>query len=85
MDWEVRVPKRVEETIKKFPYKDRARIMKALREFVIDPWARDIEKIIDRENMWRRRVGNYRIFYSIQVRTKIVEIKEIARRTSKTY
>ncbi|MFY9462161.1 MAG: type II toxin-antitoxin system RelE/ParE family toxin [Candidatus Sungiibacteriota bacterium] len=85
MNWEVRVPKRVKKVIKQFPYKDRARIIQALREFVIDPWAGDIAKISDREDVWRKRIGNYRIFYSIQIRSRIVEIKEIARRTSKTY
>lgn len=85
MSWEVHIPKRVNKILGKFPAKDRDKIIEILCEFQVNPWQGDIAKLKDKEDSWRRRVGNYRIFYSTDVKARIVEIKEIERRTSKTY
>jgi mRNA-degrading endonuclease RelE of RelBE toxin-antitoxin system len=82
--WRVLVPKLVGKIVSKFPQEDRERIRKLLREFEVNPWAGDIAKLKGNENKWRRRTGNYRIFYSVFIREKIVEILEIERRTSST-
>jgi len=37
------------------------------------------------ENVWRRRIGAYRIFYKIRVSEKIILVFKLERRTSKTY
>lgn len=85
MSWEVRVPKRVGKSLRGFPGSDRSRLQAVLRQFEVDPWLGDIAKIKDEENSWRRRAGNYRIFYSVEIKRRVVEIKEIERRTSSTY
>lgn len=83
--WTVRVPKRVGKIISKFPKQDEERIRMILREFELDPWQGDIIKIKGAENKWRRRIGNYRIFYSIHTDLRAIDITEIERRTSSTY
>ena len=83
--WRVHVPKRVAKETSRFPLEDQRRIEKILRDFEFDPWGGDIVKIKGEYNEWRRRIGNYRVFYSINRGTKIVEIKDIERRTTKTY
>ena len=85
MNWEVRVPNRVKRCIKRFPWQDQWQIISVLREFEIDPWQGDIAKINKKENTWRMRVGSYRVFYTIQNQAKVVEVKEIERRSSSTY
>ncbi|MBI2639807.1 MAG: type II toxin-antitoxin system RelE/ParE family toxin [Candidatus Sungbacteria bacterium] len=85
MSWVVHIPKRVKKQIKRLPIRDRERILNALRDFVIDPWLGDIAKIGERDDLWRRRVGNYRIFYSIRTGAGVVEIKEVLRRASNIY
>lgn len=85
MKWEVRVPERVTKRIRKFPRKDRAHIFAALYELEVNPWRGDIVKIQGEENLWRKRTGSYRIFYSVNQKDRVVEIKEVALRTSKTY
>jgi len=50
-----------------------------------DPYAGDVEKLDGRENVWRRRVGSYRIFYELSVAKRTVFIFKIERRTSATY
>ena len=77
--------KSIRKHIKRLPNKDQERILEVLRSFRVDPWSGDIEKIGGREDLWRRRVGNYRVFYSIQGQQKRVEVKQVERRTSSTY
>ncbi|MBI2122094.1 MAG: type II toxin-antitoxin system mRNA interferase toxin, RelE/StbE family [Candidatus Sungbacteria bacterium] len=81
----MRIPKNVRKCIKRFPKEDRERVIETLRDFVIDPWRGDIAKIGEKDNLWRRRIGNYRISYSIFINLNVVEIKDIKRRTSNTY
>ena len=59
--------------------------MEVLREFEVNPFSGDITKIKGENNKWRHRVGNYRVFYSVCPLSKLVEVKEIRRRTSSTY
>ncbi|MBI2405961.1 MAG: hypothetical protein HYV25_00050 [Candidatus Harrisonbacteria bacterium] len=83
--WRVRVAKRVSKVIERFPRRDYERIIEALREFSFDPWSGDITQIKGEDNLWRRRVGSYRISYSAYPDSHVVEIKEVERRTSNTY
>ena len=85
MSWKVRVPRRVSKSLKRLPSSDRKHIIEILREFEIDPWYGDIVKLSGKKDSWRRRVGNYRIFYSVEIKQRVVEIKEVKRRTSDTY
>ena len=45
----------------------------------------DIVKLGGEDNIWRRRVGNYRIKYRVSMEEKIIDIYDIERRTSSTY
>jgi len=85
MSWRVHVPNRIKKLIKRFPQDDFGRILKVLREFEVDPWQGDIVKTDHGENTWRRRVGNYRIIYFVSINLRLIEIKEIRRRTSSMY
>jgi len=69
----------------KIPRNDQERIKSALREMTDNPYVGDIEKIEGEENTWRRRTGNYRILFDIDVNNKFVEVRMIKRRTSSTY
>ena len=85
MNWEVRVPKGVHKQVRRLSKKDQERILDVLRALRTDPWSGDIEKIGGRDDLWRRRVGNYRIFYSLHIPERRVEVKGVERRTSSTY
>jgi len=37
------------------------------------------------ENIWRRRVGAFRVFYELLPQEKVVYVFHVKRRTSKTY
>ena len=49
------------------------------------PYIGDIEKIKGESNLWRRRIGAYRVFYEIKQEERIVHVFWVERRTSKTY
>jgi mRNA-degrading endonuclease RelE of RelBE toxin-antitoxin system len=50
-----------------------------------DPFSGDIVKIEGDGTRWRRRVGNYRVFFVVERADRSVFISAIVRRTSSTY
>lgn len=60
MNWELIVDSCVKKQLKRIPKKDAERITAAIKEFTINPYARDIEKMEDEKDTWRRRIGAYR-------------------------
>jgi mRNA-degrading endonuclease RelE of RelBE toxin-antitoxin system len=48
-----------------------------------DPYGGDIKRL--QPSGWRRRVGNYRIFYDLLIEKRQIVIIGIERRTSTTY
>ena len=44
-----------------------------------------IARLKGEPNSWRRRVGNYRIFFDVDPVRRVIDIIEITRRTSTTY
>ncbi|MBZ5538776.1 MAG: hypothetical protein LAO31_22755 [Acidobacteriia bacterium] len=50
-----------------------------------NPFMGDIVRLKGEPKTWRRRVGNYRIFFDVDPIFRIVDIVEITRRTSTTY
>ena len=85
MSWKVRIPKMAYKQIKRLPKRDQERVLDIFRILRADPWSGDIEKISGRDDLWRRRAGNYRIFYSVDIPERLVEVKGVERRTSNTY
>ena len=50
-----------------------------------DPFVGDVLKLEGEANLWRRRVGNYRIFFAVDTAAQSIAVTAIIRRTSKTY
>ena len=49
------------------------------------PFRDDIARLKNKPATWRRRVGNYRIFFDVDVEELLVDVTDIRRRTSTTY
>jgi mRNA-degrading endonuclease RelE of RelBE toxin-antitoxin system len=60
------------------------RILAAVEEMSVDPLVGDVVKLKGR-GAFRRRVGSYRIIFSIDFQAQAVGILDIQRRTSTTY
>jgi mRNA-degrading endonuclease RelE of RelBE toxin-antitoxin system len=83
MNWTLLVTKPARKAIEKLPNRDQLRIERALDELENDPYSGDIKRL--QPLGWRRRVGNYRIFYDLLMTEKQIVVTDISRRTSITY
>ena len=81
--WRVSVAKPALRKLARVPEFDAARIWAALRDMAQDPFAGDARKLA--EGSYRRRVGNYRIFFEPHPAIRFVQVTAIERRTSTTY
>lgn len=85
MSWELLVDPPVLKQLKRLPQKDAQRILTVIERMVFNPYAGDIEKMQGERDVWRRRVGSYRIFYEVITSQRIVHVYQVVRRTSATY
>lgn len=84
-NWELKIRHKAYKALTKFSESDRNKIVKAIDALIENPYYGDIQKIKGEENVWRRRVGAYRIFYEIISSESIVYVFNIERRSSNTY
>jgi mRNA-degrading endonuclease RelE of RelBE toxin-antitoxin system len=85
MTWIIVVAKAAQKQLRRIPAKDAGKITAAMREMARDPFQGDIIKLEGAEGCYRRRVGNYRIFFRVDRTGQTVGVSAIARRTSTTY
>ncbi len=79
------VAKPARKQLARFPAKDQARIEAALKAMLANPFSGDIVKLEGEADRWRRRLGNYRIFFAVDAVETTVAVSAISRRTSTTY
>ena len=87
MNWVLIVDALARKQLKRIPPHDAKRLLSAIDELAVNPFVGDIEKMEGEKEkkIWRRRIGNYRIFYEIVSRDKIIYVFHVERRTSSTY
>ena len=83
--WVLQTDPSIAKFLKKIPRNDAKRIVSAIESLSINPYAGDIQKMKGEENVWRRRVGSYRIFFEILPEKKIIHVFHAQRRTTQTY
>jgi mRNA-degrading endonuclease RelE of RelBE toxin-antitoxin system len=84
-NWTLKIARKAEKALAKLPDKDQRLILAAFDEMVIDSFSGDIKRLRSYGASWRRRVGNYRIFFDVYPDQLMVDVVDINRRTSKTY
>ena len=84
-NWELKVDESVKKTLKRFPKQDQVRISLVIGLLPRNLFFGDIQKMRGRDDVWRRRVGNYRLFYKIDLANRIIVVFDLERRTSSTY
>lgn len=85
MSWLIGLNSDAERQLRRIPKDHQRRIMRAIDSMSADPFFGDIQKMEGEKNVWRRRIGAYRIFYEIGMPEKIIKIFKIERRTTSTY
>ncbi|HWX41183.1 MAG TPA: type II toxin-antitoxin system RelE/ParE family toxin [Blastocatellia bacterium] len=85
MRWHLRIANRARKVLGRLPGKDQQRILAALGAMCDDPFSGDVVRLKAQPTAWRRRVGDYRIFFDIDPGQLVIDVVEIRRRTSTTY
>jgi mRNA interferase RelE/StbE len=81
--WTVYLPARAEKNLLRAPKREQDRVRVELRNLSTSPLSGDIKKIGD--NAYRRRVGDWRIIFTLKKEKLLVIIISVERRTSSTY
>jgi mRNA-degrading endonuclease RelE of RelBE toxin-antitoxin system len=84
MAWTVVLAGPARRSLKRIPAGDKTRILAALAEMQRNPFQGDIRKLQGLPG-FRRRVGDWRIFFEVVPERRHVVIAAIERRTSTTY
>lgn len=84
-NWDLEINPSVFKFLKKIPRFDAEAMLKIIKFLPANPYFGDVQKMRGEENVWRRRVGSYRIFYKIKTSDRIILVSELERRGSKTY
>ena len=85
MPWDLHVARPAERELDRVPLRDRERIIAALDEMRKNPFRGDIARLKNQPTAWRRRLGDWRIFFDIYPDRQLIEVVAIRRRTSTTY
>jgi mRNA interferase RelE/StbE len=85
VSWSVDLTKSAQKTLDKLAAPDRRRILAVLAQMQRDPFFGDVVRLAEQRTAYRRRVGNWRIFFDSDTDTHTVSVRAIERRTSTTY
>ncbi len=83
--WVLHIDPSVARALKKFQRPYAEAIFEVIRLMPVSPFFGDIQRMKGEENVWRRRIGAYRLFYKVLQRERAILIFHVERRTSKTY
>ena len=79
------VAKPARKVVARAPKRERERLWVALKEKRVDPRAGDVLPLRNQPAAFRRRVGDWRIFFDLYPQRRLVEVTSIERRTTTTY
>jgi mRNA interferase RelE/StbE len=81
--YKIELPKRVTKQLDKIPDKDYPSVSKAIQNLKETPRPIGCKKLL--ESLYRIRMGDYRVIYWIDDKTKTIIITKVERRREKTY
>ena len=79
-NYEVEISRTAERQLKKLPPPDQRRVARAMLLLADDPYPRGTRKLLGYEDIFRVRVGQYRILYSVSERSLIVIVLKVGHR-----
>ncbi len=78
--YSVVLTKSAEKDLRKLPAKTTKKIIEVLRSFEQQPRPDGCKKLKGYANLWRYRIGDYRIIYAISDVILLVDVREIGHR-----
>ncbi|PIR44558.1 MAG: hypothetical protein COV10_04280 [Candidatus Vogelbacteria bacterium CG10_big_fil_rev_8_21_14_0_10_51_16] len=83
--WDISIDDSVYKEMKRIPIETGKRIIDVIEDRTFDPYAGDIRKVKGEQNVWARRIGDYRIFYTVYQMIRTVNVFHAERRNTQTY
>lgn len=83
--WVLHVDPAVDRFLRLIPRRDAERLLVAIAQLLADPFGGDIQKMKGERNVWRRRIGSYRVRYELFTAKRTIHVFRVERRTSTTY
>lgn len=80
MSYFIRIPRQVGKQIGRIQVQDRNRVDAAILALEDEPRPPGVEKLAGRADVWRVRVGDYRIVFTVDDTSQIVEVLRVAHR-----
>ena len=87
MNWHVELATSAIKDLKRLPRDRQARVERSIDEMENDPMVGDVKPLKGSEwkGYYRKRVGSYRIIFTINTQAMTVEVSAIIIRSEKTY
>jgi mRNA-degrading endonuclease RelE of RelBE toxin-antitoxin system len=86
MSWDFLLSSDAAKSLRRMGARDRERINRALNEMKGEPLSGDVVPLRGpHQGSFRRRVGSWRIFFSLDLEHNLIAVQDIRRRTSATY
>ena len=86
MSYLVTLHRRADRALERLPEREARRIVLILKEMESEPLSGDIRRLSGSSRpLWRRRVGEYRIVFSVSIEREVVIVERIERRTGGMY
>lgn len=79
--YNIEITRSAAKEIKKLHQPILGRIMKAIEKLAKDPHPPGCAKLVGSDDLWRIRVGNYRIIYSVKEQIQLVLVTRVAHRS----
>jgi len=85
MNWTIHLTDHARKQIKRVPTRDRERVLAALAAMSTNPFVGDVASLRNERSAFRRRVGDWRIFFDAYPENRLVVVVAVERRTTTTY
>ncbi len=77
--------KRFEKEIKKIPKKEQIKILEKIESILDNPQEFCIKLENTKPAVYRLRAGEYRVFFGLDDKEKLIKVTDVDRRTTQTY
>ena len=78
--YDIQISRTAERQLSKLPRNDQERIARTILTLAIDPYPRGARKLSGYDDVYRVRVGSYRVLYSVSTTTLIVIVLKVGHR-----
>lgn len=78
--YDIEISRTAEKQLRKLPRRERARVVQAVLRLATDPYPHGARKLIGYDDVFRVRVGRYRVLYSVSEATLVIVVLKLGHR-----